>query len=167
MEAGGRDAMKKREELKSPLVQIEDRFKTATGIKGDLVPFPLKKADDLQFDTNRDKSREFAEVFTPLHIVDKMAQTIPSLANKKVLDLCAGQGQFTVRILRKLAQNRRFDVRKYLRDSHFFAELQVESCCKLMWTFGQVNLAIGDALQLGKLPLNWRGVWVWLEALDR
>jgi len=149
------------------LVYIVDRFKAVTGLLGDLSRFPLKKADDLQFRTDRDKSREFAEVFTPPYIVDDMIQTVPNLNSKmRVLDLCAGHGQFTVRILRKFSQEKGFNIQKYLRENHFFAELQLESCYKLLWIFGgQINLAIGDALQLGKLPQNWWGVWAYVEAL--
>jgi hypothetical protein len=145
------------------LNEIERRFRKVTGYKGALSQYPLSKSSG--FATNKDKSRDFAEVFTPPHIVDKMLDSVPNLSSStKNLDLCAGHGQFTIRMLRKFSQVKGFDVLKYLKTKNFFAELQLESCYKLLWVFGTgINLAIGDALQLKTLPHNWRGVWLFVE----
>ena len=148
------------------LNNIENRFRKVTGY-GDLSQYPMERSGG--FATDKDKSRDFAEVFTPPHIVDKMLESIPSLdSSSKTLDLCSGHGQFTIRLLRKFyKQDKKFDVLKYLKTKHFFAELQLESCYKLLWTFGTgINLAIGDALKLGRLPHKWQGVWLYVEKAD-
>jgi hypothetical protein len=148
------------------LDKIEARFSKITNHKGDLSKYPMPKSNG--FSTDKDKSREFAEVFTPLHIVDKMLDSIPNLnKSSKNLDLCAGHGQFTIRMIRKFSQDKNFDLSKYLKNNHFFAELQLESCFKLLWIFGTgINLAIGDALQLKTLPHNWKGIWLYVEKLE-
>jgi type I restriction-modification system DNA methylase subunit len=94
------------------LDRIEDRFRIVTGY-GDLSQYPMTKSGG--FATDRDKSRDFAEVFTPPHIVDRMLESIPNLSGStKNLDLCAGHGQFTIRMLRKFfQQDKSFDVLKY------------------------------------------------------
>jgi hypothetical protein len=67
-------------------------------------------------------------------------------------------------MLRKfVGKDSSFDVGKYLRENHFFSELQLESCYKLLYIFGSdINLAIGDALELKKLPRNWKGIWLYV-----
>jgi hypothetical protein len=143
------------------LEDIEARFCVVTGYRGDLSQYPLEKSSG--FATDKDKSRDFAEVFTPPHIVDKMLDAVPNLKGSN-LDLCAGHGQFTIRLLRKLSQVKGFDAGKYLKAKNFFAELQLESCYKLLWVFGTgINLAIGNALELKKLPRNWKGIWLYVE----
>lgn len=129
-----------------------------------LSQYPMPKSEG--FATNRDKSKDFAEVFTPPHIVDAMLGSVPGLSSAtRNIDLCAGHGQFTVRMLRKFSQeDNGFRPSKYLKDKNFFAELQLDSCYKLLWIFGTgINLAIGDALQLAKLPAGWRGIWLYIE----
>jgi len=144
------------------LENIEARFRKVTGYEGDLSQYPLEKSSG--FATDKDKSRDFAEVFTPPYIVDKMLDAVPNYNGSKNLDLCAGHGQFTIRLLRKLSQVKGFDVGKYLKTKNFFAELQLESCYKLLWVFGTgINLAIGNALELKKLPKNWKGIWLYVE----
>jgi hypothetical protein len=144
------------------LADIEARFCAVTGYRGDLSQYPLEKSEG--FATDKNKSRDFAEVFTPPHIVDKMLDAVPNYNGSKNLDLCAGHGQFTIRLLRKLSQVKGFDVGKYLKTKNFFAELQLESCYKLLWVFGTgINLAIGNALELKKLPRNWKGIWLYVE----
>ena len=147
----------------SVLDNIEERFCKVTGYAG-LSQYPMHKSAG--FATDKGKSKDFAEVFTPPYIVDKMLQSVPGLSgSSKNLDLCAGHGQFTVRMLRKFSQeNKGFDVLKYLKNKNFLAEIQLESCYKLLWSFGTgINLAIGDALQLAKLPHGWRGIWLYVE----
>jgi hypothetical protein len=145
------------------LDRIESRFCRVTGYKGKLSLYPLHKSGG--FATDKNKSRDFAEVFTPPHIVDNMLESIPNLnSSSKNLDLCAGHGQFTIRMLRKFSKEKDFNIAKYLRTKNFFAELQLESCYKLLWIFGTgINLAIGDALQLKCLPYNWKGIWLYVD----
>ena len=151
--------------------EIESKFKLISTLDWDLSVFPMKK-NGIDFQTDRDKSREFAEVFTPLHIVDEMIQTIPEggmTQTTRNLDLCAGFGQFSVRIIRKLYQTHgnKFSLDTYLQNNHFFNELQISSCYKLLWVFGTgINLAIGDALKLGTLPAKAKGIWYYLEPLN-
>jgi hypothetical protein len=67
------------------LDNIENRFRKVTGY-GDLSQYPMERSGG--FATDKDKSRDFAEVFTPPHIVDKMLESIPSLdSSSKTLDL--------------------------------------------------------------------------------
>lgn len=149
---------------------LEERFKVVCSSDWNLSKYPLTDKDDVQFNTDKDKSRIFAEVFTPLHIVDQMLDTVPQMTMwTRNLDLCSGYGQFSIRIIRKLVEvhGSEFNVGKYLMNNHFFAELQVSSCYKLMSIFSTaINLFIGDALKLGKLPANAKGIWVYLDALD-
>jgi len=153
---------------KDLLTAFEERFKVLCGLGGDFSKYPLQKSDDVHFDTDKEKSRTFAEVFTPLHMVDRMLGEVPFVSTKDNLDMCSGYGQFTIRMLRSLYNQygSSFKVASYLQKHHQFSELQISSCYKLLWVFTpQINLAIGDALQLGKLPRNARGVWYYLEVL--
>jgi len=152
---------------------FEDRFKRLTGYKGRFDHYPLMKHELDRFDTDKDKSRSFAEVFTPLYIVDEMIGTVENVGGmdqgNKYLDFCAGHGQFSIRILRMLYEKHgeEFDIGRYLKQKHYFCELQTSSCYKLLWTFSsKINLAIGDALQLGILPKKARGIWAYLESID-
>lgn len=148
--------------------KIERRFKIVTGIDHDLSIYPIK--DNIQFETNKEKSRDFAEVFTPLNIVDEMIGVVPEIdRDTKSIDLCAGYGHFTIRLIRRLFDeyDEFFNIYNFLYYKHLFNEIQISSCCKLLWIFGDhINLAIGDALQLAKLPKNARGIWYWFEEID-
>lgn len=46
---------------------MEDRFKIVTALAGNLDRFPIYREDQLDFVTDREKSRQFAEVFTPIY----------------------------------------------------------------------------------------------------
>jgi len=146
---------------------IEERFKNVCGIDANISQYPIKNV--IQFKTDKEKSRNFAEVFTPLHIVDQMINIIPSVdINTKSVDLCAGFGQFTVREIRYRFEqfDEFFNVDEFLKNKHLFSELQISSCCKLLWIFGiKIHLAIGDALQLAKLPIEAKGIWLYVEKL--
>jgi site-specific DNA-methyltransferase (adenine-specific) len=157
--------------IEEQIRDIESRFKIVSTLDWDLSLFPMKKDKDKEFETDKGKSQEYAEVFTPLHIVDEMLMTIPDDEYKgtRNLDLCSGYGQFSIRMIRKFYKDDRsgFNLSKYLRESHFFNELQVSSCYKLLWIFGsKINLYIGDALKLGKLPYKAHGIWYYLDEID-
>lgn len=137
--------------------EIEKRFLKISGIDCDLKKFPLSP-DDIKknIKTNKEKSNQYGEVFTPLWLVDKMIlkATIEKLhQSKSTLDLCAGWGQFTIRMIRALSNyDKDFDVYKWLKENHTFIELQLESAYKLLTIFGtDINLLIGDALQIEKV----------------
>jgi hypothetical protein len=70
------------------------------------------------------------------------------------MDLCAGRGQFTIRMLRKFFNdNPNFDIINYLTNLHWFNELNEESCRELLVIFGSnINLAIGPAQELKSYP---------------
>jgi hypothetical protein len=78
---------------------------------------------------------------------------------KTTLDLCAGYGQFTVRMIRALANyDPKFDVLKWLKENHTLIELQLESCYKLLCIFGtDINLFMGDALKIQEIR-NPKGI---------
>jgi hypothetical protein len=131
--------------------EMENRFLEISGIECDLSKFPLESNDiKNNIKVDKEKSDQYGEVFTPLWLVDKMIlkATVEKLhASKSTLDLCAGYGQFTIRMIRALANyDKDFDVYKWLRENHTFIELQLESAHSILYTFGiDINLFIGDA----------------------
>lgn len=162
--------------LKIELKEIEKRFKEVGGLNGgDLSVFPLHKGEQLQVETDKQKSNMFGEVFTPLWLVDEMLMKLssdPIEVGKKLyeakspLDLCAGYGQFTIRMLRciynyRSAQNKDFDICKWLK-KHSFSEIQCESIYKLLYIFGpSINIYIGDAIYLNSLEDTEKGILIY------
>lgn len=134
---------------------IEKRFLEIAGIDCDLNKFPLEKEDCPQIEKDKEKSNLHGEVFTPLWLVDKMIlKAADSLKKAKTThDLCTGYGQFTIRMLRFLANNKKnFSPNIWLKKTHSFSEYQISSVYKLLYIFGvDINLFIGDAKQLDKL----------------
>lgn len=164
---------------------IEKRFLEVSGILCDLSKFPLDESDVTNnIKVDKEKSNQYGEVFTPLWLVDKMIlkSTIEKLHNSKsTLDLCAGWGQFTIRMIRALANyDKNFNVDKWLIENHTFIEMQIESSYKLLYIFGvDINLLIGDALEIKKVK-KWDGInyfngywkpvskeWIKTELLNR
>lgn len=146
----------------------EKRFKKVSGIEENISTYPLLDPHaDTSVETNKDKSKEFGEVFTPLWLVDEMLETTKITHKITTLDLCAGYGQFSIRLMRKLLEeDPKFDVKKFILQTHSFAELQLSSCYKLLNVFGvSINLFIGDAKELGSLPGVAKGIWVYLEKM--
>lgn len=154
------------------MVDIEKRFLEVAGLEGGLEHFPVDRSNRLQVKTDKIKSDEHGEVFTPLWLVDEMLQhiSVKELKDntKTYRDLCSGYGQFTIRILRRKANllGSRFDIQRFLRNNHMFVEIQPNSCYRLLYIFGtEITLAIGDASRVGELPENAEhGIWVWCEA---
>jgi hypothetical protein len=151
------------------LLGVESQFKKVSDIKEDISIYPLLQHLDTSVETNKDKSKEFGEVFTPLWLVDEMVGQVKHLdANTTTLDLCAGYGQFSIRLLRKLYNKDpiKFDPVHYIKHNHSFSELQLSSCYKLIRIFGMnINLFIGDSKELPSLPGVARGIWVYLESM--
>jgi hypothetical protein len=149
---------------------MERRFKKIAGLANeDLTPFPIKQVSNQKI--NKDKSKEFGEVFTPLCLVDSMIKQAKIKKDHTTLDLCAGYGQFSIRLFRayflKFRKSADFDFKKFMKQ-HCFSELQLSSCFKLLRIFGLgINLFIGDAMQLGKVPENANGIWLYVEEADR
>lgn len=135
------------------IIDCENRFKEISGIDIDLTKDLIKKTDfDVQqTKTNKQKSDEFGEVFTPLYLVDLMIELKFSVlaGNSTTCDLCAGYGQFTIRLMRKLYNRLHINIEKWLEKYHTFTELQLESCAKLVYIFGpNINLYVGDSKNL-------------------
>ena len=135
------------------IIDCENRFKEISGIDVDLTKNLIKKTDfDVQqTKTNKQKSDEFGEVFTPLYLVDLMIELkFPILTSTSTTcDLCAGYGQFTIRLMRKLYNRLHINIEEWLEKYHTFTELQLESCAKLVYIFGpNINLYVGDSRNL-------------------
>ena len=135
------------------IIDCENRFKEISGIDVDLTKNLIKKTefDVQQTKTNKQKSDEFGEVFTPLYLVDLMIELkFPILTSTSTTcDLCAGYGQFTIRLMRKLYNRLHINIEEWLEKYHTFTELQLESCAKLVYIFGpNINLYVGDSRNL-------------------
>lgn len=144
--------------------EIERRFLEVAQLEGDLSQFPLTKQSHLQVATNKTKSDTFGEVFTPLWLVDDMllkTSLDSHICANSTLDLCAGYGQFTVRMIRFLKNSLpNFTLEEFF-NKHWVSELQKESCYKLLYIFGKnLNIAIGDSRYLPSLKDGVKGVWV-------
>lgn len=158
-------------EAHKKVAEIEKRFLKVANLTGDLSKFPIDQSCHLQVKTNKSKSDEHGEVFTPLWLVDQMVERISDEEIRRqgltTMDLCAGYGQFTLRLLRKKVSllGGRFKVDALLEDTHAFVELQPSSCYKLLHIFGQgIRLCIGDASKLGDIPDEAeKGIWVLCE----
>jgi SAM-dependent methyltransferase len=145
---------------------IEKRFKDVANLDGDFSLMPMPKEYHLQVTTNKEKSDSFGEVFTPIWLVDTMLERISDYdwrnGNKTTLDLCAGYGQFTIRMIRKKfsLMGNKFDILKFLFEKHYFSELQLSSCYKLLFIYScNINLFIGDAKELKSLPKDCSGIY--------
>jgi len=161
--------------VSNSIADYERRFKEVANLDGDLTIYPLDQNNPdhhLQVKTNKEKSDAHGEVFTPLWLVDKMvgqAQLKTGNKDRTTLDLCAGYGQFSIRLMRaKCNAVKSFNkshIEKFLTETHHFAEFQLSSCYKLLYIFGaNINLFIGDARELPKLKDESKGVWVYSDA---
>lgn len=156
------------------MADIEKRFLEVAGLEGYLDHFPIDKSNRLQVKTDKIKSAQHGEVFTPLWLVDEMIQHISEKEikdrTKTYRDLCSGYGQFTVRLLRRKVNllGSKFKLQDFLRNNHMFVEIQPNSCYRLLYVFGTgVTLAMGDAGKIGQIPENAEhGIWVWCEASE-
>ncbi|MDD5650008.1 MAG: hypothetical protein PHF86_06280 [Candidatus Nanoarchaeia archaeon] len=155
--------------VKTKLEQIEQRFLEVSGLKLDLSQYPLSKSNEQQVITNKEKSDKHGEVFTPLWLVDEMLERYDEWENqdKTTEDLCAGYGQFSVRMLRKKYSvlGERFEIDRFLSETHLFSEIQPGSCFRLLYIFGTgIRLLMGDVMQRGCLPDEAEiGIWVFVE----
>lgn len=145
------------------IIDCENRFKEISGIDIDLTKDLIKKTDfDVQqTKTNKQKSDEFGEVFTPLYLVDLMIELKISVltSTSTTCDLCAGYGQFTIRLMRKLYNRLHINIEEWLEKYHTFTELQLESCAKLVYIFGpNINLYVGDSRNLKYARTNESGI---------
>jgi hypothetical protein len=144
------------------IFSIEKRFKEVTLLPQgtDLTQYPL--TEHIGFQIRETEKKTNGEVFTPLQLVDKMIEISKPVYNKFNMDLCAGHGQFTIRILRKFAnEHPAFDIPSYLKNYHWFNEYNIDSSLKLIYIFGEfINLAVGPAQELKRMPCDENGIWL-------
>jgi len=139
------------------LEEIESRFKTETGIPTDLSVFPIT---ELYNQKRSEYHKVNGEVFTPLQLVDLMVLKSDPKPDQFNLDLCAGHGQFTVRMLRYMFNKSPFDIAYYLKNFHWFNELNPENVKLLLKIFGKkINILYGDATKLNLIPDDETGKW--------
>lgn len=145
------------------LEEIEKRFLECTNLDIDLTIFPVKKCENIK--TNKDKSKKYGEVFTPIFLVDEMIELDVISPQKKYLDLCAGLGQFSIRLLRALTNKYPdFELDKFIAQKLFLIQIQKESQQKLKYIFGgKLNLYCGDAFNLKYSQNTDRGILVFNE----
>jgi hypothetical protein len=155
--------------VRTKLEQIEKRFLEVANLNIDLSQYPLVKNDEQQVTTNKEKSNKHGEVFTPLWLVDQMLDRYDCWEDqdKTTEDLCAGYGQFSVRMLRKkyTVLGEKFDINRFLSETHLFSEIQPGSCFRLFYVFGlDIKLLMGDSMQRGSLPDEAEtGIWVLVD----
>lgn len=142
--------------------QIESRFLEVTRLSMDLSKWPIRKSDykEQQQITSKEDSKIFGFVTTPIYLVDAMiAQKKDLNPEQTTLDLCAGCGQFSIRIMRRLYNKFEIDVRKWLKEKHSFSELQMNNCAKLVFIFGpEINLYCGDSRKMNELQDDACGI---------
>jgi hypothetical protein len=148
------------------LLNFEKKFKEYAKITDNIDSFPLAN-NIANIETDKTKSKEFSEVFTPLWLVDEMIEQVNfKSANVQTLDLCAGYGQFSIRLMRHLWKiDPDFNWVDFIKKNHAFSELQLSSCYKLLTIFGNyITLFIGDSTYLNKLPEKAKGLWCYIES---
>lgn len=148
--------------MKLKLENIETRFKEVSGLplETDISYYPI--IEHIGFEIRLQEKKQHGEVFTPLELVDRMLEISKPETDKYNLDLCAGYGQFTVRILRRfISQDPNFNIDLYLKNLHWFNELNIDSAKKLVYIFREkINLAVGPAQELKNYPCDSKGIWL-------
>ena len=157
----------------SRIEQIESRFKKVTGLNHlDLSTPHFARGDNQQQPTTKDEYRLWGFVTTPLWLVDEMLEPqIPSLnLTSTTCDACAGCGQFSIRLLRKLhdkfinlgaseSQIGKWISQVWLPRLHYFTEFQFSNVAKLIYIFGpNINIYIGDSLNMKYAKEDERGL---------
>lgn len=142
---------------------MENRFKEVTGLNDlDLSVSHFTKGENQQQLTSKSDFKNFGWVCTPLWLVDEMIE--PELGrldfNSTTCDACAGCGQFTIRLMRKLYNKFRdmgvvkekldcWIEKVWLSKLHYFTEFQFSNVAKLIYIFGpQINVYAGDSLNM-------------------
>lgn len=142
---------------------IESRFKEVTGLLNvDLSQPCIPKSIDSRQKTSKDETKLLGYVPTPLWLVDEMLEPeIEKLTlDSRTCDACAGCGQFTIRLMRKMynkiremgASEDKANVwieKVWLSKLHYFTEFQFSNVAKLIYIFGpQINVYAGDSLNM-------------------
>lgn len=141
----------------------ENRFKEVTGLKDlDLSTPHFTKGENQQQLTSKSDFKDFGWVCTPLWLVDEMLEPqIPNLTlTSTTCDACAGCGQFSIRLMRKMynkiremgASEDKANVwiqKVWLSKLHYFTEFQFSNVAKLIYIFGpNINVYAGDSLNM-------------------
>jgi len=127
-----------------------DRYEQIAGYK--LKEFgEYEQGEKSQTTTNKQKSKDHGEVFTPLWIVDEMVKEMQEqlgtddLSTVSTSDCCAGYGAFTIRMLQSIGNEDR--AKRWLHSNHLMTEYQISSALKLVYIFGPgINLIVGDSV---------------------
>jgi hypothetical protein len=150
------------------LTKIEANFKSIAGVNEDLTIFPILTS--LPITQRHTEKKLFGEVFTPPHLIDRMIEISKPLPTQQNCDLCAGRGNFTVRMLRYFTNSfPDFNLPHYLKHNHYFNEFNPENAKDIIAIFGtEINLFLGPAQELKHLPDNTKGFWqhngkTWIE----
>lgn len=151
----------------------EKRFKEVTGLKDlDLSTPHFTKGENQQQLTSKSDFKNFGWVCTPLWLVDEMLE--PELGrldfNSTTCDACAGCGQFSIRLMRKLHDKFRdmgvvkekldcWIEKVWLQKQHWFTEFQFSNVAKLVYIFGPtINVYVGDSLNMKYAKENEKGL---------
>lgn len=152
---------------------IEARFKEVTGLTHlDLSTPHFQKGENQQQATTKDEYKKFGFVTTPLWLVDEMLEPqIPNLTlTSTTCDACAGCGQFSIRLMRKLHDKfinlgvveekvNAWITKVWLQKQHYFTEFQFTNVAKLIYIFGPtINVYIGDSLNMKYTKENESGL---------
>ena len=142
---------------------IESRFKEVTDLTHlDLSTPHFERGDNQQQKTTKQQFKDFGWVCTPLWLVDEMLE--PEISNLSLTsttcDACAGCGQFSIRLMRKLYDKfikmgvveekvNAWVTKVWLPKLHYFTEFQFSNVAKLIYIFGpSINVYIGDSLNM-------------------
>ena len=143
------------------LKEIENRFKTIQGLPEDydLTQYPTTEEAKL---VRREENKTLGEVFTPPMLIDEMIQKVDIDPTKRVLDLCAGRGNFGIRILRKIANTHgELVAMMFLKEKLWFNEYNLENCKDILEIFGDdINLLCGDGREISKAK-DRKGIQIW------
>lgn len=142
---------------------MENRFKEVTGLNDlDLSTPHFTKGENQQQLTSKSDFKNFGWVCTPLWLVDEMLEPqIPNLTlTSTTCDACAGCGQFSIRLMRKLHDKfvnmgvveekvNAWIEKVWLQKQHYFTEFQFSNVAKLVYIFGpEINVYVGDSLNM-------------------
>jgi hypothetical protein len=142
---------------------IESRFREVTCLPNvDLSQPCIPKSIDSRQKTSKEETKILGYVPTPLWLVDEMLEPeIPNLSlTSTTCDACAGCGQFSIRLMRKLYDKFiKMGVIKekvdcwienvWLQKLHWFTEFQFSNVARLIYIFGpSINVYVGDSLNM-------------------
>ena len=151
----------------------ESRFKEVTGLFDiDLTLPSIPRNLDSRQKTSKEETKLLGFVPTPLWLVDEMLE--PEIGkldfNSTTCDACAGCGQFSIRLMRKLHDRfismglikEKVDCwleTCWLQKQHHFTEFQFSNVAKLVYIFGpSINVYVGDSLNMKYAKENEKGL---------